>query len=281
MGRWGQWEAWQPQHSRENRGWSCACGCKGNWWNRQRCRKCGQFWDRQESGGRWNSGRSRDSWGSWDSWEAWDADSWQEEQEKLYYAALETLLQAAKKVYHMDQGDEYPELEALVLKVTKGVQDHLKPPSKTQLEQEFQSLTQKKKDRQENLVRMQKEKSNFEWSAWTLKDKISGVEKELQQFEVRGKELLKLLQPQDEQNFEMEIEEPTAGTVETQECCSGTQQETQESVTPDRDQARAEVSQKSGRKDRDSGTDRDRDKAGKDGREERSRSPKGEDQVCK
>ena len=80
---------------------------------------------------------------------------------------------------------------------------------------------------------------------------------------------------------EMAIEKPTAGSLEAQECCSGTQREMQESVPPDRDLTRIEVSLKGGKRDRDKGTERDNGKGGKEGREEHSRSPKGEDQVCK
>ena len=72
---------------------------------------------------------------------------------------------------------------------------------------------------------MQNEKTDHEWSASHLTDKISEAEQEMQQIEARSAELLKLLQTTADQNLGMELEPQAMRPPSTLGSCAGTQLE--------------------------------------------------------
>ena len=113
---------------------------------------------------------------------------------------------------------------------------------------------------------MQKEKTDSEWTASRLTDKFMAAEQETQQLESRTTELLKLLQPTDEQNSGMELDPQALKPPEPSGWCAGTQiEEMGAEEIHERDAPKEDGTSGVGRK--------SLERQGKENREDRSRSP--------
>ena len=97
-----------------------------------------------------------------------------------------------------DAGEFHPDLEILEKKLAMKVQSFSKPPTKEQLEGEFQALTQRKKAKQEQFERVQKEKESLDWKLGEINKKLEELGGEIQQLDEKGQDILKKLQPMDQ-----------------------------------------------------------------------------------
>ena len=145
-------------------------------------------WKREESSQRgWQSEQQHAYWED-PEWQAQEADKQRQQGFASLWSNVQWLLKA-------DAGEFRPDLEVLEKKLATKVQSFNKPPTKEQLEGEFQALTQRKKAKQEQFERVQKEKESLDWKLGEINKKLEELGEEIQQLDEKGQTILKKLQP--------------------------------------------------------------------------------------